>query len=158
MATSFSIRLISILRGCVKKGGRRSYLDSMPELRDNFQEILRHHTAGDPMREDVKWTNLTKTEIANRLAQTSTPVSVNIVTQLLDDADFHRRKLRKTLAMGTAPRRNDQFERIAQLVDLYENTSNPVLSMDTKKKEPLGPYYRPGLLTVLRSQPRISLI
>ncbi len=118
----------------------------MPELRDNFQEVVRRHTAGDPMREDVKWTNLTKTEIAKRLAQTGTPVSVNIVTQLLDDADCHRRKFRKTLAMGTAPRRNDQFERIARLVDQYENSSNPVLSMDTKKKEPLGPYYRPGLL------------
>ena len=118
----------------------------MPELRDNFHEVLRRYTAGDPMREDVKWTNLTKREIADRLAKTSTPVSVNIVTQLLDDADFHRRKLRKTLAMGNAPRRNDQFEHIAQLLDQYENSPNPVLSMDTKKKEPLGPYFRPGLL------------
>ena len=118
----------------------------MPELRDNFQEIIRRYTAGDPMREDLRWTNLTKTEIARRLAQTSTPVSVNIVSQLLDDADFHRRKLRKTLAMGSVPRRNDQFERIAQLVDQYETSSNPILSMDTKKKEPLGPYFRPGLL------------
>ena len=118
----------------------------MPELRDNFREVLRRHTAGDPMREDVKWTNLTKREIADRLAKTSTPVSVNIVTQLLKDADFHRRKLRKTLAMGNAPRRNDQFEHIAQLLEQYENSANPVLSMDTKKKEPLGPYFRPGLL------------
>jgi hypothetical protein len=83
----------------------------MPELRDNFREVVRRYTAGDPMREDIKWTNLTKREIANRLATTSTPVSVNIVTQLLDDADFHRRKLRKTLAMGNAPRRNDQIHR-----------------------------------------------
>jgi len=118
----------------------------MPELRDNFREVLCRYTAGDPMREDVKWTNLTKREIANRLAKTSTPVSVNIVTQLLDNADFHRRKLRKVLAMGSAPRRNDQFEQIAQLVDDYQNSCNPVLSMDTKKKEALGPYYRPGLL------------
>jgi hypothetical protein len=118
----------------------------MPELRDNFHEVLRRHTAGDPMREEVKWTNLSKREIADRLAKTSTPVSVNIVTQLLDEADFHRRKLRKTLALGNAPRRNDQFEHIAELVDQYETSANPVLSMDTKKKEPLGPYYRPGML------------
>lgn len=118
----------------------------MPELRSNFQEVVRRYTAGDPMRVEVKWTNLTKIEIARRLAQTSTPVSVNIVTQLLDDADFHRRKLRKTLAMGSVPRRNDQFEYIAQLVARYQTSSNPVLSMDTKKKESLGPYFRPGLL------------
>ena len=118
----------------------------MPELRENFREVLRRYTAGDPMREDVRWTNLKKTEIADRLAKTSTPVSVNIVTQLLDDANFHRRKLRKTLAMGHALRRNDQFEYIAQLREEYEDSWNPVLSMDTKKKESLGPYFRPGLL------------
>jgi len=118
----------------------------MPELRDNFRDVVRRYTAGDPMRVDVKWTNLTKREIADRLAETSTPVSVNIVTQLLDDADFHRRKLRKTLAMGSVPRRNDQFEYIAQLLEEYANSANPVLSMDTKKKEALGPYFRPGLL------------
>lgn len=118
----------------------------MPELRDNFQDVIRRYTAGDPLREDVKWTNLTKTEIANRLAETSTPVSVNIVSQLLKDAEFRQRKLRKTLAMGSAPRRNDQFERIAELRETYENSLNPILSMDTKKKEPLGPYYRPGMV------------
>lgn len=125
----------------------------MPGLRDNFREVLRRYTAGDPMREDVKWTNLTKREIADRLAKTSTPVSVNIVTQLLDDAEFHRRKLRKTLAMGNAPRRNDQVEHIAHLLDQYENSPNPVLSMDTKKKEPLGPYFRPGLLFAAEDVP-----
>ena len=118
----------------------------MPELRGNFDEVLRRYTAGDPMREDVKWTNLTKCEIADRLAKTSTPVSVNIVTQLLKDADFRHRKLRKTLAMGKSPHRNDQFEHIAELMDQYENSPNPILSMDTKKKEAFGPYFRPGLL------------
>jgi hypothetical protein len=118
----------------------------MPDLRDNFREVIHRYTAGDPMRGNIRWTNLTKREIADRLAKTSTPVGVNIVTQLLRDADFRRRKLRKTLAMGNAPRRNDQFEHIARLLDQYESSANPVLSMDTKKKEPLGPYFRPGLL------------
>jgi hypothetical protein len=81
-----------------QKGGRKSGLDNMPELRDNFQEVLRRYTAGDPMQEDIKWTDLTKTEVVHRLAQTSTPVSVNMVRQLLDAADFHRRKLRKMLS------------------------------------------------------------
>jgi len=117
----------------------------MPELRDNFHEVLRRHTAGDPMREEVIRTNLSKTEIAERLAKTSTPVSVNIVTQLLEDEKFHRRKLRKTLAMGNAPRGNDQFERIVELLDEYENSLKSVLSMDAKKKEPLGPCFRPRM-------------
>jgi hypothetical protein len=108
--------------------------------------VLRLHTAGDPCREEVVWTNLTKTKIAEHLAKGGTQVSVNIVTQLLDDANFHRRKLRKTLAMGSAPRRNDQFEYIALLRQEYESLGYPILSMDTKKKECLGPYFRPGVL------------
>jgi hypothetical protein len=57
------------------------------------------------MRAEVTGTNLSKTEIAERLAKTSTPVSVNIVAQLLEDADLRHRSQRKTLAMGSAPRR-----------------------------------------------------
>lgn len=110
----------------------------------NFREVLRLYTAGDPCHDDVVWTNLTKCEIAKRLAQLRTPVSVNIVTQLLDDAAFRERKLRKTMAMGSAPRRNDQFEYIAKLRAEYESLGYPILSMDSKKKECLGPYYRPG--------------
>ena len=118
----------------------------MPELKVGFREVLRLHTAGDPCRDDVVWTNLTKCEIAERLAKLGFSVSVNIVTQLLDDARFHQRKLRKTKAMGSAPRRNDQFEYIAELRAEYASLDYPILSMDTKKKECLGPYYRPGVI------------
>jgi hypothetical protein len=125
----------------------------MPELRVKFREVLRLYTAGDPCREGVVWTNLTKCEIAKRLAQLGTPVSVNIVTQLLEDADFHKRKLRKTMAMGSVPRRNDQFEYIAELRAEYESLGYPILSMDSKKKECLGPYYRPGVIFAAQEIP-----
>jgi hypothetical protein len=129
-----------------KKGGRKCCLDSNPQLREEFREVLRLHTAGDPCREEVVWTNLTKREIAKRLEQRGSHVSVNIVTQLLNDAKFRRRKLHKTLAMGSVSGRNEQFERIAELREEYESQGWPVLSMDSKKKEGLGPYYRPGVL------------
>lgn len=46
--------------------------------------VLRDHTAGDPMREEVQWTNLTLAEIAGHLVQHGTPVSVTVVRQLLN--------------------------------------------------------------------------
>lgn len=125
----------------------------MPGLKSEFREVLRLFTAGDPCREEVVWTNLSKTEIARRLQKRGFQVSVNIVTQLLDDAQFHQRKLRKTRAMGTSPRRNDQFENIAALREEYLAFGWPVLSMDTKKKEAIGPYYRPGLLFAREEAP-----
>jgi hypothetical protein len=111
----------------------------MPELEDNFFEVLRNYTAGDPMREEVRWTNLTQKEIAERLAKTRTPVSTTVVKQLLDDF-FVRRKARKVKTMGYNASRNDQFENIARLRDEFWDSPNPIISMDSKKKELLGTY------------------
>ena len=49
-----------------KKGGRKRLIDLCPTLEENFLKVLHDHTAGDPMRADVKWTNLSRREIAKR--------------------------------------------------------------------------------------------
>jgi hypothetical protein len=54
-----------------------------PALEENFLNVLRDHTAGDPMRADVKWTNLSRRQIARRLAERGTPASRRVVAQLL---------------------------------------------------------------------------
>ena len=48
--------------------------------------MLQDHTAGDPMRQEVRWTDLTYEQIAGHLAEAGTPVSVPVVKQLLDEA------------------------------------------------------------------------
>jgi hypothetical protein len=53
-------------------------------LEENFQTVLRDHTAADPMHEEIRWTNLTLSEIAQRLGGCGTPVSVTVVAQLLE--------------------------------------------------------------------------
>jgi hypothetical protein len=118
----------------------------MPELEANFLAVLRDHTAGDPMRDDARWTNLTLREIADRLAQAGTPVSVTVVKQLLRKHNYVKRKAPKRQAMGQHPDRNAQFENIAELQQAYEASGNPILSIDTKKKEALGNFYREGQL------------
>lgn len=127
-------------------GGRKRCLDLMPQLEPNFLKVLRDFTAGDPMKEEVKWTNLTLQEIADRLAEMGTPVSVGVVRQLLKKHKFKKRKAKKARAMGTSAFRNDQFENIARLKEEYMAAGEPVISMDTKKKEYIGNYYRDGYL------------
>lgn len=127
-------------------GGRKPCLEIMPELEQNFLDVLRDYTAGDPMKEEVKWTNLTLQEIADRLAEKDTPVSVTVVRQLLKKHKFRKRKAKKARAMGESPQRNAQFENIARLKEEYIVAGNPVVSVDTKKKENLGNYYRDGKL------------
>ena len=127
-----------------KKGGRKKASEAMPQLENNFKAIVTDHTAGDPMREDVIWTYLSSTEIARELDRLGTPVSPDTVRGLLDEFGFHRREAEKVKTKFTVPFRNDQFENIARLKEQYFNSPNPVVSMDTKKKEFLGDLFRAG--------------
>jgi hypothetical protein len=115
-------------------------------LEENLRGIIRDHTAGDPMHEDVVWTYLTPPEIAEKLEARGTPVCTDTVRALLDELGFVQRKAQKRLSMGATPFRNEQFENIARLKAEYLRSNNPILSMDTKKKEHLGNLYRDGRL------------
>ena len=118
----------------------------MPHLEENFLRVVKDYTAGDPMRPDVKWTNLTLGQIAERLAEAGTPVSVTVVKQLLRKHRYIKRKARKSRSMGQHADRNRQFENIARLKREYLESDNPILSIDTKKKELVGNFYREGRL------------
>jgi hypothetical protein len=97
------------------------------------------------MRADVKWTNLSRKEIALRVTALGTPVSRDVVSQLLRKHKYRKRKALKKKTMGPRnPNRNAQFENIARLKKEYLSAGLPVLSMDTKKKELLGDFYREG--------------
>jgi hypothetical protein len=113
----------------------------------NFHKVLEDHTAGDPMRLEVKWTNLSRRQIAQRMKDLGTPVSRDVVSQLLRKHRYRRRKAQKKTTMGPRhPDRNAQFENIARLKKKYLKAGFPVISMDTKKKELLGNFYRDGVI------------
>jgi hypothetical protein len=118
----------------------------VPQVAENFLGVLRDYPAGDPMRENVRWTNLTQQESAARLAAVGTPVSVTVVKGLLRKYCYGKRKAQKAQARGHHPDRNAQFEHIAQLKQTHRESENPMVSIDTKKKELLGNFYRPGHL------------
>lgn len=94
--------------GSEKRGGRKQASIAMPQLEDNFVEVMREQTAGDPMS-SVIWTHRTQQEIADELGQLGTPVSTEVVRHLLDDFDFSKRKAQKSVTMGVYPARNEQF-------------------------------------------------
>jgi len=114
-------------------GGRKAAVETMAGLDAAFLSVLAQHTAGSPMDETVKWTNLTRQEIAQLLSQAGLSVSVTVVDQLLANHNYRKRKAQKRLTTGTQPQRNEQFENLEQLKTQYQAVGNPVLSMDTKK-------------------------
>jgi len=131
-------------------GGRKSYQEKWAKIDEKFLLVLRNHTAGDPMDEKVRWTNLTLGEIVKALREDhDIRVSKWVVRRLLKKHYYRRRKAQKRRTKKTVPYRNEQFENIARLIAEYEASGNPAISMDTKKKELLGNFYREGCLYTL---------
>ncbi len=131
-------------------GGRKSYESRWEGIDAKFLHVLRHHTAGDPMDETVLWTNLHPAQIAKLMyAEHGLQVSNTVIRKLLKKHPYRRRKAQKKQTAKEVPHRNEQFENIARLIAEYESAHNPIVSMDTKKKEYLGNLYRDGYLYTL---------
>ncbi len=133
-------------------GGRKPYYVTWgAQLAEKFLAVLREHTAGDPMDERVRWTNLTPGEIVAALrAEHDIVVSKYVVRKLLQKHNYRRRKAQKKLGLkAEIENRNEQFENITRLKTEFEAAGNPIVSMDSKKKEYLGNFYRDGHLYTL---------
>jgi hypothetical protein len=125
-------------------GGRKTATEQLPQLEDNFLKILAEFTAGDPMREGVLWTNLSHREISRRLKGMGTPANRHTVRKLMKKHGLGQRKVRKKKSLGAHPDRDAQFQNIAKLKAEYLAAGDPVISIDTKKKELIGNFAREG--------------
>ena len=103
-------------------------------LDEAFVKVIANHTVGSPMVQQVKWTNLTRVEIAQLLKEEDISVSITVIDQLLEKHNYRQRKAQKRRATGEHAQRNQQFEKIERLKKSYLKANNPILSMDTKKK------------------------
>ena len=108
-------------------------------------KVIADFTAGEPQH-GVCWTNLRKQQVVERLAEVGHSVSRKIVTQLFKLAGLAERKARKSVALQQHPDRDAQFQKIVALKAEYLQNHQVVISVDTKKKELLGNFYRDGTL------------
>ena len=108
-----------------------------------FEKIVTDHTAGCPVK-DIRWTYLSIEEIRRKLAARGLCVCRGIVYRLLLCVGLGRRKMAKQQTIKWVEGRNEQFERIQSFRQYYLSRGYAVLSIDVKKKEYLGAFYRPG--------------
>jgi len=128
-------------------GGRKRYDYHHLDIDAQFLNVLKEHTAGDPMDEKIVWTDLTPQEIAKKLEQDhQVKVSKSVVNKLLKKHNYRRRKAQKKKTMKSVAYRNEQFLNIKARVAEFRASGNPIISFDTKKKESLGTFYRAGHL------------
>lgn len=76
-------------------GGRKKRIESEPAIVANFLKVLEDHTAGDPMRAEVKWTNLSLRSIVKKMDELGTHVSRDLISDLLKRHGYRRRKAQK---------------------------------------------------------------
>ena len=101
---------------------------------------IEQHTAGSPTDDQVKWTHLRPIDIALYLKTThQVIVSHSCIKRIVKANNYSRRKPAKTLAIGESVHRKQQFEIVFFLIALFlDMDDNPIISIDTKKKEVLG--------------------
>jgi len=119
-------------------------LVSEPHLVRLFEDLVESRIAGSPMNEKVRWTNLKDTEIAGLFEKKGFPISRFMVQRLTALKGFVKRKMKKTKTAKEVENRDEQFEKITELKADYLSRGLPVLSVDTKKKEFIGQFYRAG--------------
>ena len=117
-----------------KGGGRKPAIEIIANIDEIFLKIIDDYIAGDPMDAKIRWTNLSHKKIAAKMKEERINISVTVVKKLLKKHGFTKRKAFKNKPIGSSKNRNEQFEKIAQLKEQYLTNGNPVISMDTKKK------------------------
>lgn len=125
-------------------GGRKKKEISVPDLLSALKKLFKNHTAGCPVA-GVKWTHLSTRELTTELVKQGYGVCEHVVKRLLVEQKLGHRSLSKSQTMKDhIPNRNEQFVKISKLRDHYLSRGYTVLSMDVKKKEETGRFYRPG--------------
>lgn len=100
-------------------------------------------TAGDPMSQK-KWSRKDTRQISEDLQSKGVTICANTVAKLLKDQDYSLRINRKSIGETQHSDRNEQFEIIAEMKKQFEDEGQPILSVDTKKKELVGNFKNAG--------------
>jgi len=124
-------------------GGRKRLSETDPQLSEALDRLVAPLTRGDP-QSPLRWTCKSTSHLAQALSRQGHPVSARAVAQLLNTAGYSLQGNRKTLEGTAHPDRNAQFEYINAKVKRFQQRAQPVISVDTKKKELVGPYKNNG--------------
>jgi len=118
-------------------GGRKRRVERDPTLLRDLEALVESTTRGDP-QSPLRWTCKSVRRLATELQAQGHRVSPQLVSELLRGADYSLQGTRKTREGGRHPDRDAPFAHIATLVRDFHTRGQPVISVDTKKKELVG--------------------
>jgi hypothetical protein len=141
----------------VSGGGRLRATDADPELAEALERLVNPATRGDPMS-PLRWTCKSTYQLAMELKRQGHPVSPRTVGRLLKADGYSLQSNRKTKEGGDHPDRNAQFEHINATVTKFQQRGQPVISVDTKKKELVGEFKNGGQEWQPKGEPEKVLV
>jgi len=124
-------------------GGRKKTVDSDPTLKEDLEKLINPTERGDP-ESPLRWTSKSVRHLAKELKRMGHETSHKMVAEMLHDLGYSLQGNRKTLEGSSHPDRDAQFEHINRQAQEYFATSDPVISVDTKKKELVGEFKNGG--------------
>ena len=135
----------SLAKGKVRRagGGRKAVAANDPGLVVELERLVEPATLGDPMRPLI-WVSKSMDKLAAALTQMGHPISADTVRKELVKLGFSRQSNRKADEGSKHPDRNAQFEYINANVVAAQAAKQPVISVDTKKKELVGNFKNGG--------------
>jgi Rhodopirellula transposase DDE domain len=132
--------------------GRKRSIDKDPSLLEDLDRLVDPVTRGDP-ESPLRWTCKSVRRLAEELRQEGHGVSYQTVAELLHDLDYSLQANQKTLEGSQHADRDEQFQYINRKAQRYLKQGEPVISVDTKKKELVGDFKNAGREWQLKGQP-----
>ena len=126
-----------------KGGGRKCAEDKDPGLKEALERLLDPATRGDP-EGPLRWTTLSAARLSAALAEQGHMASERTVNRLLHDLRYSLQSNRKTVEGRQHPDRDAQFRHIDRKAGEFQRRGDPVVSVDTKKKELVGNFRNGG--------------
>jgi transposase len=124
-------------------GGSKPIEERLPGIKKELEKLVDPCTRGDP-ESPLRWTSKSVRKLATELTKCGFPVGADTVTRLLRELKYSLQANRKTSEGKQHPDRDAQFCYIAQRSKEFLETGDPVISVDTKKKEKIGNYKNGG--------------
>jgi len=124
-------------------GGRKSLTETDPELVTALLALVEPTRRGDP-ESTLAWTTLSTRKLADELTGAGHKVASDTVARLLHENGFSLQANSKTLEGASHPDRDAQFSYINEQATAHLTAGDPVISVDTKKKELVGDYKNSG--------------
>src|SRR5215813_5150678 len=135
-------------------GGRRSLVAQDPELLKALEALVEPVTRGEPMG-PLRWTCKSAARLAMELQTQGHTVSERSINRLLHALGYSLQSNRKTLEGSQHPDRDAQFQHINQRVKTFQRQRQPVVSVDTKKKELIGQFRNGGREWAPKGEPAL---